>query len=84
MEWKALGSIILLIVSIPLMIGIIKFTMDVGSNSIEENTADGTELIEQAVTPFWASIVIWLSNFGTFGSLLIVGLLIVLKKMEIL
>lgn len=84
MDWEKLGTIIVFVVSIPLIIGIIHFSFSVGSGSVEENTEEGAELIEQATVPFWVNIVNWLATKGTFGALIIVGLLIALKKMKIL
>lgn len=84
MDWKKLGTIILLIVSIPLMINIIKFSLHIDSGNPEEITKEGVELIEQATIPFWVGIVDWLDTKGTFGALIIVGLLVALKKMKIL
>ena len=76
-----MGTIVLLIVSIPLIAGIINYSLNFGS---PEQTEEGTELVTQAVTPWWAGIVLWLSTKGTFGALVIIGLFMALKKMEIL
>lgn len=84
MNWNKLGEIILLIVSIPLIIGIIHYALTVSFASPEEHMNQSTELIVQAATPWWIGIVEWLSNMGEIGALAIIGLLIVLKKMKIL
>jgi len=84
MNWEKLGALILLIVSIPIIIIVIKYSFTIGSASSEESTKQATELVSQAVTPWWMGIVEWLSNMGEIGALAIIGLLIVLKKMKIL
>ncbi len=81
MDGKQVGAIISLIVAIPLIIGLLSFTI---KNSQDpgnpENLEDGVELIADASIPWWLGIFEWLAGLpGIIGAILIIGLIFFLK-----
>lgn len=69
-EIVVLGFFIIFV--LPLLVKVLIFSSHAGS---PEATEEGAELLVEAATPWWVPIIDKLSDFGTFGALLILGVL---------
>ncbi len=69
-----MGKIITFCVGFVLLISAISFIAGSPSRTADENAEQGAELIEQAVTPWWSGLAIWLGGLGTIGA---VGIIVV-------
>jgi hypothetical protein len=83
MDWKEIVAILVLIfVGIPLIIKVVAFSIDIGNP--KDTAEESTQLITEAVTPWWLNLVQKLLEFGTPGAIVVVALLMVLKEAGVL
>jgi len=80
MDTKQIVGIIALILMIPSLIGLLVFSLNMDTQSPEENTQDAANLLADSVTPWWIGLVETLAGWGTFGAIVIIILFLLIKK----
>ena len=72
--------VIAAILSVPTIAGIIVWAISYTANPTPEKIDQAGQLIAQAATPWWVSVIQFLAPLGTIGAIGIVGLLFMMKK----
>ena len=80
MDEKQIIGAIALILMIPTLIGLMAFSLNIGTGDPQQNVEKAANLLEDSVTPWWLGLVETLSRWGTFGAIVIIIFFILLKK----
>ena len=81
MNGKQIVIIIALIVTIPTLLGLIIWTMNLSNDpNNPKHLEEGVKIIVEDVIPWWLGIIEWLSKLhGTIGIILLFGFVFFLK-----
>ena len=70
--------VVFILFTLPLLMKVVVYSSSVGNQDVDTSTEQAAELIEEAAVPWWVGIIDWLADLGTFGALLIIGLIVFL------